>query len=105
MISLDYASFLLNAYEIFSVKNYSECIQRIIKIILTTFIMFSLQAELLDGKVKMKLKDTAIPTIFNHAKPVKQRESSIERDDEKIKKQLIEEALQSCSTQSTVSPW
>ena len=42
----------------------------------------------------MKLKSDAVPTIFDHRKPIKRRASSIKRNDKSAKRQILEEAFQ-----------
>ena len=41
------------------------------------------------GEQKMKLKKDAVPTIFTHSKPLKRRLSSIQRENDSAKKQVL----------------
>ena len=54
-----------------------------------------LRAELMPGtKPKNELKDDAVPTLFQHSQcSSRKRVSSIERDNKKAKKQVVEEAI------------
>ena len=47
----------------------------------------------MDGVCKCNLKPDSIPTIFSHAKPLKRRALSIQRENDRDKKALLEETI------------